>query len=380
MTNERENFRATQQQRYFRSINWSVHRPKYKDVLERTVSAKVSAGYWETLYVSSSDDDRLLSVRLGNHPFDFRSNRFRTELGGALSISLQPDGRVLLIIIPCHVEGESPEPIFLGVYDDPSLVTESVLQRAVGDFFRVVRVTSVLLSAGLQDRIRVNWLRFRTKYPGHEKLHWAARNWPAFALGTVLSGLGIYLSVREPSTDDLIRLANPTDLRIAAAGLVWWSGDDQQFLTLTLINTSSLSALNPKACFLRTSTCEQIASSRGIMDAPKGATLTIDRSQTMKFPIMSEHEVIQYVREQSRSSAKILGWGLVPEVPGNLAHSCSQVAIGVGPCETHLGSVGIPVRVEWDTTFGEEKSLSTFVYAYIEHESKKTSQPSVTAG
>jgi len=375
MKNERENLLANQQQRWYRRINWGVHKQQYRRVLDQVVADKAAAQYWDLLYVDVDKvDDKWIMMRLGKHPVDMHGNKFMIEVGGCLSLSQQIDGHVVLALLPCHLEGEAAEPIVLGDYDDPSQITEAVLQRAVDDFFRVVRVTSVMLSSGRWDRLRVGLLRFHSKYPGREKARWVATNWPAFVLGSVLGIWGIYLSYvglaasrpadMDPNT--LIRRANPTLLRIVDAGWVRWSGDDERFLTLTLGNVSNLDALDPKACLLEAPECKRVANSHGLLGAPRGSHLTIGRDQTMRLPVLSESQVRRHLQGRVGAEVNVLSWGLKPELPVDLEHSCAHLVLDAPPCMVDLRSVGIPVRVEWDTTLDERRSLNTSVYAYVE--------------
>lgn len=356
MKSERENFLTNQKLRWYRRINWGIHKQQHRRILDQVVAEKSAAKYWDHLYidVDTTADDRWIMMRLGSHPVDMRGGKFTTEVGGSLSITRQLDGCVVLALLPCHLEGEAAEPIVLGVYDDPSQVTDSVLRRAIEDFFRVVRVTSALLSSSRWDRVRVGLLRFHSKYPGREKARWVATNWPAFALGSALSIFGVYLSyvdlaaskssATDPST--LIRRANPTLLRIVNVGWVQWSGDDERFLTLTLGNVSNLDALDPKACLLEAPACKRIANSHGLLAAPKGNHLAIGRDQTMKLPVLSESQVRRYLQDRIGAEANVLGWGLKPELPVDLEHSCAHPALDAPPCMADLRSVGIPVRVE----------------------------------
>lgn len=376
MDSERENFLTNQRQRWYRRINWGVHKQQYRRVLDEVVAARAAVQYWDRLYVDvdTADDDRWIMMRLGNHSVDIRGDKSTREIGGLLSVNRQPDGRVVLALLPCHLEGEAAEPIVLKVYDDPSLVTEAVLRRAINDFFRVVRVTSAMLSSNSWDRVRVGLLRFHSKFPGGEKVRWVATNWPAFVLGSTLAFWSIYLGYKglaasKPSDTDanaLIRRANPTLLRIVDVGWVRWSGDDERFLTLTLGNVSNLDALDPKACLLEAPVCKQAANSHGLLTAPSGTHLVIERGQTMQLPILSESQVRRYLQDRAGAGAHVLGWGLKPELPVDLEHSCTHPALDAPPCMAVLHSVGIPVQVEWDTTLDEKGSLNTSVYAYVE--------------
>lgn len=376
MKSERENFLTNQKQRWYRRINWGVHKQQYRRILDQIVADKAAAQYWDRLYVDvdTAADDRWIMMHLGNHPVDIRGNKFTIEVGGSLSVTQQLDGRVVLALLPCHLEGEAAEPIVLGVYDDPSQVTEAVLRQAIDDFFRVVRVTSAMLSSSRSDRVRDGLLRFHSKFPGREKARWVATNWRAFVLGSALGIWGVYLSyvglaASKPSGTDpstLIRRANPTLLRIVDAGWVRWSGDDERFLTLTLGNVSTLDALDPKACLLEAPACKRVANTHGLLAAPKGSHLTIGRDQTMRLPVLSESQVRRYLQGRVGSEANVLGWGLKPELPVDLEHSCTHPVLDAPPCMADLRSVGIPVRVEWDTTLDEKRSLNTPVYAYVE--------------
>ncbi|KHF47945.1 hypothetical protein NY99_23050 [Xanthomonas phaseoli pv. phaseoli] len=173
----------------------------------------------------------------------------------------------------------------------------------------------------------------------------------------------------DPNT--LIRRANPTLLRIVDAGWVWWNGDDERFLTLTLSNVSNLDALDPKACLLEAPACEA-ANSHGVLAAAKGSHLAIGRDQTMKLPVMSESQVRRHLQGRLGAEANVIGWGIKPELPTDLEHSCAHPVLDAPPCISQLRSVGIPVRVEWDTTLDEKRSLNTSVYVYVEEGKSKS--------
>lgn len=382
MDSERENFLTNQTQRWYRTINWGVHKQQYRRILDEVVAAKAAVQYWDRLYVDvdTPADDLWIMMRLVDRPVGTRGNKFTAEVGGSLSVTRQLDGRVALALLPCHLEGEAAEPIVLGVYDDPSQVTEAVLRRAIDDFFRVVRVTSAMLSSSRWDRVRVDLLRFHSKFPGFEKARWVATNWPAFVVGSVLSIWGVHLAyvslaASKPSGTDpntLIRSANPTVLRIVDVGWVWWSGDDERFLTLTLGNVSNLDALDPKACLLEAPACKPVANSHGLLVAPNGSHLAIGRDQTMQLPVLSESQVRRYLQGRMGAETHVLGWGLKPELPVDLENSCAHQVLDAPPCIAELHSVGIPVRVEWDTTLDEKRSLNTSVYAYVEEGKGRT--------
>ena len=315
-------------------------------------------------------------MRLGQHPVNLRGGKYTTELGGTLSITRQIDERVVLALLPCRLQDGNADPIVLGMYDDPSDVTEAVLKRAINDFFRVVRVSSVLLSSSLWDRVRVSLLKFSSRKTGWRRFAWAVVNWAGYALTLVLAIVGIGfsyagLSVSKlpgPNADanELIRRANPTVLRIVGAKWVQWMGDEERFLTLTLSNVSSLDVLDPKVCMLESSSCERSVDSHGTLTPPKGSHLAIQRDRSMDLPFLSESDAYRYLRGKVSGEFQILKWGLDPELPADLEHSCESPRFDTPLCMVELLSIGVPVNVEWDTTLDEKNSSVSAVYAHME--------------
>ncbi|MBY8925627.1 hypothetical protein [Stenotrophomonas maltophilia] len=67
---------------------------------------KAVAQYWALLFVDVDEvGDRWIMMRLGQHPVDIHRNKFTIEVGGCLSVTRQLDGRMVLALLPCHLEG-----------------------------------------------------------------------------------------------------------------------------------------------------------------------------------------------------------------------------------------------------------------------------------
>lgn len=202
----KENDVAAHNRRY-KMINWTVHVKKIKKHFEMVCEQTKKANFFENLYVSENDDHHQIQLFSGQHPIGTSevardafgreiSRKLHVEHGAALVLSQSTLGDVAVILYPYESEKLSrvnPH-IIWAVFPDPTEVTDDVLDRVTRDFFRYMRVSSTLFSESMFDRLRIQYLEFRSKkYTGDgsaAKLFFS--HWLWVALGAVGSVASIY--------------------------------------------------------------------------------------------------------------------------------------------------------------------------------------------
>lgn len=131
-----------------------------------------------------------------SEPADWDSRSIHTEHGAALVLSQSTLGDVAVILYAYSSERLSRiQPhIIWAIFSDPTQITDAVLNSATRDFFRYVRVSSALFSESSLDRLRIQYLEFRSKkYTGGggiAKLVFS--HWSWVFLGAVGSVASIY--------------------------------------------------------------------------------------------------------------------------------------------------------------------------------------------
>ena len=193
--------------RWYKMLNWKVHVEKIERHFGAVCEQAKKQAFFENLYVSRNDEHRQIQLFAGQHPIGSSevtrdafgreiSHKLHTEHGAALVLSQSTLGDVAVILYPYKSEKLSRiQPhIIWAIFSDPTKITDAVLKSATQDFFRYMRVSSALLSESLLDRLRIQYLEFRSKkYTGGggiAKLVFS--HWSWVFLGAVGSVASIY--------------------------------------------------------------------------------------------------------------------------------------------------------------------------------------------
>jgi hypothetical protein len=181
------------------------------DRLERHFLAVVeeakSGCFFERLYVQRNNDHRQIQLFVGQHPVgtvEIKTDekgqevgrKLLTEHGAALVVSQSVTGSVAVILYPYKSDKakRTQEYIIWAVLDSPSELSERLITKATNDFFRYLRVSSVLFAESWRDRARIRYLEFRShKYLGNGGIaKFLFSKWFLPTLGAVGSIASIY--------------------------------------------------------------------------------------------------------------------------------------------------------------------------------------------
>lgn len=162
--------------RWYKMLNWKVHVEKIERHFGTVCEQAKNAGFFENLYVSRNDEHRQIQLFAGKHPIGISevtrdalgreiSQKFHTEHGAALVLSQSALGDVAVILYPYTSEklARIQPHIIWAIFSDPTQITSAVLRSATRDFFRYIRVSSALFSESALDRLRIQYLEFRSK-------------------------------------------------------------------------------------------------------------------------------------------------------------------------------------------------------------------------
>lgn len=204
---DREQNDAAARNRWYKMLNWEVHVEKIEKHFGAVCEQAKKANFFENLYVLRNDEQRQIQLFSGQHPIGSSEVtrdvfgreiglKLHTEHGAALVLSQSTLGDVAVILYPYSSEKLSRiQPnIIWAVFSDPTQITDSVLNSATHDFFRYMRVSSALFSESSLDRLRIQYLEFRSKkYTGSGSLaKLIFSHWSWVVLGAVGSVASIY--------------------------------------------------------------------------------------------------------------------------------------------------------------------------------------------
>jgi len=193
--------------RWYKMLNWKVQVEDIEKFFRAVCEEAKKSGFFANLYVSRSDEHRQVQLSSGKHPIGIPgvtrddlgrviSQKLHTEHGAALVLSQSALGDVTVILYPYQSEklARIQPHIIWAIFPDPTKITSAVLRSATRDFFRYMRVSSALFSESTLDRLRIQYLEFRSrKYTGGDgiaKLVFSHWSW-AF-LGAVGSVASVY--------------------------------------------------------------------------------------------------------------------------------------------------------------------------------------------
>lgn len=167
---------AAQLKRWYKLLNWTVHVEKIEKHFGVVCESAKNANFFEKLYVSRDDENRQIQLFSGKHPIGSSGvtrdafgreigRKLHTEHGAALVLSQSILGDVAVILYPYSSEKLTQvQPyIIWAMFSDPTKITDAVLKSATRDFFIYMRVTSVLFSESLSDRLLIQYLEFKSK-------------------------------------------------------------------------------------------------------------------------------------------------------------------------------------------------------------------------
>lgn len=159
--------------RCYKRQNWFVAHDRAEKLFNTLIKEEGNERFFTTFF-NDNKDSRRIQLSTGQHPTGTMhkttnkmggiTSSLDYEKGAALVISQHELGSVFIGLYPY----ESPtfkvknSPLTWGVFDDPTKVTDAILNRVLIDFFRYIRVSSVLLSESWYDRTRIRYLELRS--------------------------------------------------------------------------------------------------------------------------------------------------------------------------------------------------------------------------
>lgn len=188
---------------------WQHQAPRYAAHLNQ-VQADAAQDYFESLRVHTDDAHRTVQLLSGSHVSGSldANDTFEVEGGAALVVSQdQQFGHVAIFLYPYERQASAASTrILWALFDSPEDVTNEWLDRAVSDFARVCRASSVVdETTDHSDRRRFFWLRCRSlwlrlvgRFPWWFPL---VRSRPSLSrkawlwIGGIVIGLGVILNV-----------------------------------------------------------------------------------------------------------------------------------------------------------------------------------------
>lgn len=128
----------------------------------------------------------------------------------------------------------------------------------------------------------------------------------------------------ERKQEALLVAKNPTSVEVSTLKLQLWAGDEEDFLTLELLNTSELPANNIKICILRPSETQGAESEQVLFSvsaafrAYQENGLSLTGGKRMLLPIGPKSEFASNFNV-SASGFRIIGVGMSPNIPNDLS-------------------------------------------------------------
>ncbi|WP_144025203.1 hypothetical protein [Burkholderia sp. HI2500] len=184
-------------------------------------------------------------------------------------------------------------------------------------------------------------------------------------------------SVAKDAADALAKIeiyieaSNPTKLDLASAKIEKWASDSEDYLTLSLSNTSTLPAQRVKIRFLAPvnpgeNQSHQInfSPSRAVPSAML-KSLSIGSKDTTKIPVAPVSELIRYSRNGVPADYEFIGAGTTPNAPDDMTQQYIQ---GHGLTNNYTfqsTASSLGVQILYGTIFGGKVSLLTGVYLYF---------------
>jgi len=190
---------------------WQHHAPRYAAHLNQ-VQADAAQDYFESLRVEADDAHRTVQLLSGCHISDSLDANDTFEVEGDAALVVSQDrkfGHVAIFLYPYERQARAGSTrILWALFDSPEDVTDAWLDRAVSDFARVCRASSVVDDTTVHaDRRRFFWLRCRSRWLGLVgRFPWwfpLVRNRPSLPrkawLGLVLFVFGLEAVLNLPS-------------------------------------------------------------------------------------------------------------------------------------------------------------------------------------
>jgi hypothetical protein len=204
---ENQKNEAAARLRRYAMLNWWVHVEKAERYFNELALEGKTTKFFEALYVSRNDSDRQIQLFSGQHPISDLlvkkdshgreiGREFTFEHGAALVLSQAINGTVAIILYPYESEAASrtSKYIIWKILDNPTEITDSLLRKGTNDFLCYMRVSSVLFTESVSDRLRIAYLEWRgRRYIGSGGLvKLLFSNWFLPALGAVGSVASIW--------------------------------------------------------------------------------------------------------------------------------------------------------------------------------------------
>lgn len=184
------------------------------------------------------------------------------------------------------------------------------------------------------------------------------------------------LSASKSMADSLVKIerfieaSNPTEVTISDAALVHWAGDAEEFLTLSLFNSSGLPAEKVKVTMLDVVRPNE-EKSRPLSFYPSKAfpksllaNLSISKNRTTQIPIASASEIESVSKHRVPPSYEFMGAGLSPNMPDTVKmRYAERKGITKNP-GFESEAIGLGVELSYKNIFGANNTTLTGIYLY----------------
>lgn len=164
--------------------------------------------------------------------------------------------------------------------------------------------------------------------------------------------------------------SNPTEVQVSHVSMMQWLGDSENYLTLSLDNTSNLPAEKVKVRILDAVKANEKVS-RTLPLSPSRAipqklldTLTVPRHGSIQIPIGPESELVILTKRRVTTGYDFLGVSLSPNVPDSIrAEYLSRKGIAHN-YQLAIESAGLGVELKYDNIFGGSSTVLTGLYLF----------------
>jgi len=167
--------------------------------------------------------------------------------------------------------------------------------------------------------------------------------------------------------------SNPTEVQVSQASMTQWLGDSENYLTLSLENTSNLPAEKVKVRIVdavksneKVSRTLPLSPSRSI---PKKLfdNLTVPRRGSIQIPIGPESELVILTKRRVTNGYDFLGVSLSPNIPESFkAEYLGRKGI-THNYQLAIESAGLGVELKYDNIFGGSSTVLTGLYLFYGH-------------
>nr|WP_315448728.1 hypothetical protein [uncultured Pseudomonas sp.] len=167
-----------------------------------------------------------------------------------------------------------------------------------------------------------------------------------------------------------IEASNPTEVTLSDAGLIHWAGDQEEFLTLSLFNSSGLPAENVKVRMLDVVRPNE-KNSRPLSFYPSKAfpkslikNLSIARNRTTQIAVASATEIESVSIHRVPSGYRFIGAGISPNQSDTIKKEFRQKTGLPNIDHVEVQIIGLGVELSYKNIFGAKNTTLTAIYLY----------------